>query len=557
MNIALACVHSLPSNLAATVCFVTAYVASSNDPDTLRYDQAILDSDWPGFRDAMAVEISALEAEGTWDVVPKSEAQSHKILPGTWTFRRKRHPNGRVKKLKARFCVWGDLQETNPQTYAPVVQWSTVRLLMHLALFFSYKTRCIDFSNAFVQAKLDSPIYIHLPRGFYKDDPFQFVCLRLHRSLYGLKEAPRLFYLHLCDHLLARKMTQSKFDPCLFYGNAVILVCFVDDCILVGPKAAPLEAIITDLRRDFLLTEEGELAEYLGIDITRNWTDKSFTLNQTGLIDRIITAGLSDSNPDHIPATPTSLGSDPTCLPYDESWNYSSVIGRLLYLSTNSRPDIAYAVNQVARFTHDPKEIHSRAFKKIVRYLKGTRDKGLIMRPQPHICLDCYVDANFGGLFGVEDSQNPVSVKSRTGYVTMMGGCPLLWQSKLQSIIALSTTEAEYIALSQSMRQLLPMKQLVREMSTHLDLHKEFAIRTMSTVFEDNNSALLLAQGIAPKMMPRSKHIAIIYHWWQYHVERGATEVIKIDTKIQQADILTKGLPSPQFEELRLLLMGW
>jgi Reverse transcriptase (RNA-dependent DNA polymerase) len=558
MNTAMAYVHSLPSNLIDTFKFVLAYVAAVTDPDTLRYDQAVLDSDWPGFRDAMGLEISALEAEHTWDVVSKSEALSHKILPGTWTFRRKRHPDGRVKKLKARFCVRGDLQETNPQTYAPVVQWSTVRLLMYFALFFEYETRCIDFSNAFVQAKLDVPIYIHLPRGFYNDDPANDVCLKLNRSLYGLKEAPRLFYLHLRDHLLARHMTQSTFDPCLFYGDGVILVCFVDDCILVGPKASALEAVISDLRRDFLLTEEGELAEYLGIDITRNRTEKTFTLKQTGLIDRIIVAtGLTDSNPDHIPAITTSLGSDPTGLSYNESWNYASIVGMLLYLSTNSRPDIAYAVNQVARFTHDPKESHSRAVKKIVRYLKGTRDKGLIMRPQPHICLDCYVDADFGGLFGVEDSQDPICVKSRTGYVILMGGCPLVWASKLQSIIALSTTEAEYVALSQSMRQLLPMKQLVKEMSTHLDLHKEFAIRTMSTVFEDNNGALLLAQGIAPKMTPRSKHIAIIYHWWRYHVERGATEVVKIDTKIQQADILTKGLPRPQFEELRLLLMGW
>lgn len=558
MNIAQAYVNSRADDSVSTHRFVEAYVASNSDPDTLRFDQAKLDADWLGFRDAMSMEISALEAEGTWDIVPRSAAGTNKILPGTWTFRRKRHPDGRVKKLKARFCVRGDLQVTSPETYAPVVQWSTVRLLMYYALFFEYETRCIDFSNAFVQAKLDDPIFIHLPRGFYDDTDQNNVCLKLKRSLYGLKEAPRLFYLHLQDHLLARGFKLSKFDPCLFYGDGIILVCFVDDCILVGPKASTLQETIACLRRDFLLTEEGELAEYLGIDISRNKFDKTFTLKQTGLIDRIVVAtGLQDSNPDSVPANATPLSKDLTGLPYTDSWNYASIVGMLLYLSTNSRPDIAYAVNQVARFTHSPKESHARGVKKIVRYLKGTRDKGMIMRPQPHLCLDCYVDADFAGLFGVENHHDPISVKSRTGWVIMIGGCPLLWASKLQSIIALSTTEAEYIALSQSMRQLLPMKQLVREMSAELNLHKEFAVRTMSTVFEDNNGALLLAQGDAPKMTPRSKHIAIMYHWWRYHAERGATSVVKIDTKIQQADILTKGLPRAQFEALRLLLMGW
>jgi hypothetical protein len=122
----------------------------------------------------------------------------------------------------------------------------------------------------------------------------------------------------------------------------------------------------------------------------------------------------------------------------------------LMYVANNTRPDIAYAVHQCARYTHNPCHLHAIAVKKIIRYLKGTSDKGLIMEPSKDISLDCYVDADFAGLYGVEDSQNPVSVKSRTGYVLMLANCPLLWVSKMQTEIAASTMEAEYIALSQS-----------------------------------------------------------------------------------------------------------
>ena len=115
-----------------------------------------------------------------------------------------------------------------------------------------------------------------------------------------------------------------------------------------------------------------------------------------------------------------------------------SIVGMLQYLAMNTRPDIAYAVSQVARFTHDPREPHVKAVKQIIRYLKATKDKGLVLKPNKTLTLDAYVDADFAGLYGFEDPNDPVSVKSRTGYVVTVGGCPLIWKSKLQSLIALS-----------------------------------------------------------------------------------------------------------------------
>jgi hypothetical protein len=192
--------------------------------------------------------------------------------------------------------------------------------------------------------------------------------------------------------------------------------------------------------------------------------------------------------------------------------------------------------------------------KRIVRYLKGTKDKGLFFTPSDKFEVDCYVDADFAGLWRYEDDQDPVSVKSRTGFILIFAGCPLMWASKLQTEIALSTTEAEYIALSQSMRDLLPTRELINEVLQHLTIDLQ-GVTTHSTVFEDNQGAIALAN--APKMTPRSKHIGIKYHFFREHVKDGTVSIKYVKTEDQIADIFTKGLTVIKFHRLRKMLMGW
>ena len=124
----------------------------------------------------------------------------------------------------------------------------------------------------------------------------------------------------------------------------------------------------------------------------------------------------------------------------------------LMYLSSNSRPDIQYAVHQCARFSHSPKQIHANAIKRIIRYLQGTNNKGMTFTPDPELRLNCYVDSDYAGLWNYEDYQDPICVKSRTGYTLTLGDCPLVWSSRLQTEISLSTLEAEYIDLSTIMK---------------------------------------------------------------------------------------------------------
>jgi hypothetical protein len=547
--------------------FSTAFAARklNSDPDTLRLDEAMRDPEAAEFRECMRVEISSLEGEKTWDVIPRDEATS-KVLPGTWTFKRKRFPDGRVKKLKARYCVRGDLQPKADigETYAPVIGWSTVRLMLIFSLAFGLATRSIDFSNAFAQAELETPIFIEIPQGFEgattgarNGDGRSSHVLKLNKSLYGICEAPHLWYEKLKSALEDQGFHVSPLDPCLFIHPKMLAVSFVDDIFLIGWDGTAIDTMIKTIKdAGYSLTEDGEISSFLGIQIDRSEDGKTFTLLQTGLIDSILTVtGMTDCNPAWTPALTVALGSDVDGTPMSEDWDYPQVIGKLLYLC-GTRPDIQFAVSQVARFTHSPKQSHAQAVKLICRYIKATRTKGLILRPvTDELTVDCFADSDFAGLWHQEDDQDPVCVKSRTGYVIKVAGCPLVWSSKLQSEVALSTMSSEYVALSQAMRELIPLRRMVSQFCEALDIKPYAGTKIKSTVFEDNSGALGMA--VSPKITPRNKHIAIKYHFFLENVKSGDIQVVKIDSASQQSDILTKGLGRTIFERVRKLLMGW
>ena len=171
--------------------------------------------------------------------------------------------------------------------------------------------------------------------------------------------------------------------------------------------------------------------------------------------------------------------------------------------------------------------------------------------------IDCFVDADFAGLWGAESPHDSTSVKSRTGYVINLAECPVIWVSKLQSDIALSTMEAEYNALSMAMKDLLPLQRLVHTVAGAVGLDVEDLIEMKTTVWEDNSGALTLANLEPGRMTPRSKHYGVKYHWFRSHLKPNNIQVVKVDTNDQQADILTKGLRTQRFEENRKQLLGW
>lgn len=560
-----ALLNTIPQMISAsTLVSADAFKASLGDPDTFTYDEAMADKEHADeWRMAAHKEIQALEKHGTWIIDEISNATS-KVLPGTWVFRRKRAPDGSILKYKARYCVRGDLQEQQNETYAPVVHWSTIRLFLILSMLLGWDTTTIDFSQAFVQASLAEPVWIHLPRGFHSDDELETQtkrCLKLLKSLYGLSEAPRLWYLHLFNALINDLgFTQSTIDPCLLLKKDMMIVIFVDDCAISYKNKKDYDGLVADLRAlNFELTEEGPFTKFLGIQFTR--TASAITMTQSGLIDQIAAAtGLTDANPNHTPTSHEAIGKDATGTPMKEQWNYRSIIGMLLYLSTNTRPDIAFAVSQAARFSNQPMQSHATAVKTIVRYLVGTKDKGTVVNPTGKLDIQLYVDADFAGLFKKEANDDPNSARSRTGYILLLGGFPLIWKSHLQTEISLSTLESEYSALSSATRALIPIRELLFEIADMIALPSELTTTIVSTIFEDNQGAYLL--GSTQRITSRTRYFLVKYHhfWIYIQMEEGNKRKMyleKVSTHCQGSDFLTKGLPRIVFQRNRLQILGW
>ena len=507
---------------------------------------------------AAAKEITSLEKNGTWIEVDISNAKT-RILPGTWVFRIKRTPDGEIAKYKARYCVRGDLEEGEPETFAPVVAWSSVRLFLILSLTLNWDTCSIDFSSAFVQAMLQDPVWIHMPRGFTSGTANGSKrCLRLVKSLYGLSVAPRLWFEHVLKAFTSQGFKQSQNDPCFLYKSTIMVLLYVDDVGIAYANQSDLDTLLSNLTKQGLefTKEQGTFTDFLGIKFVKDAVNNTVTLTQKGLIQKIIEAtGMRDCNPNWTPAIQQTLGIDPDGEAMNEEWSYPSIVGMLLYLSTNTRPDISFAVSQVARFNHNPKRSHASAIKTIVRYLHRTHDKGMIVRLTGDLSIDCYVDADFAGLHGRDPDYAPTSAKSRTGYIITLGGCPILWKSQLQTEISLSTLEAEYSALSASMRIMLPLKSMLTEVVAALKLPSQFKSTIRCRVFEDNNGALLLAT--KQRITNRTKYFLVKWHFFWSHVESGEVNVLKIDTTEQWADYLTKGLNREVFERIRKLVQGW
>jgi hypothetical protein len=258
---------------------------------------------------------------------------------------------------------------------------------------------------------------------------------------------------------------------------------------------------------------------------------------------------------DTLAPSTASINRDLNGQDHNESWEYRSVIRKLNFLEKSMRPDIAYAVHQCARYSSNPKQSHSAAVRYIVRYLMTTREKGLILKANNH-SFECYVDANFQGGWNREtSSEDSTTAKSRTAYIVMYAGCPIIWASKMQTDIALLTTESEYSALFEATQEVLWLMGLMTEARDRLALDTIVIPTIRCAIFGDNEGAKAMAT--IPKMHPRTKHINGRMHEFRGAVALGKLKIASIDTADQLADIGTKPLAKDLFTRLRKEIMEW
>ena len=319
---------------------IQACKAALSDPDMLTYHQVLLDPDIEEWKKSSHKGITQLESKETWVEVPTSEAIS-KILPGTWVFHHKRAITAVITKFKARYLLEVTYKKIH-QRPAPVVSWSTIKLILVFTLTQTWHLIYVDFNNAFMQADLNDPAWIHLPRG-YRSKTTTSTCLQLKKSLYGLSIIPKLWYQY---RLIEHNFQQSAHDECLFFKSNMMIFLYMDDCGIASPDMSEIDAFIDRLKaKGFELTKECDFSAYLGIKFQRNLKNNTITMTQPGLVKKVIQAtGMELCSTNKTPTSQTA----PEGSPVKETWKYSSVVGMLLYLSMNTRPDIAFAVSQVA-----------------------------------------------------------------------------------------------------------------------------------------------------------------------------------------------------------------
>ena len=297
---------------------------------------------------------------------------------------------------------------------------------------------------------------------------------------------------------------------------------YTDDSILAGPDKAEMDQIIKEMQEAKLdITIEGDLQDFLGVNIERK-ADGTIHLTQPHLIDQILKdLRLEDENvtTKPIPASSSKLLSRHSeSEAFDGSFDYRSVIGKCNYLEKSTRSDIAYITHQCARFSTDPKQEHGKALRWLGRYLKATRDKGTILKPNGDKDMEVFVDADFSGNWDGAESHNRDTARSRHGYIIMYAGCPVSWKSQLQTEIALSSTESEYTGLSYALRDAIQTMELLKEMKKLGFPIRSTVPKMHCKIFEDNSGALEMAT--THKYRPRTKHLNVKLHHFRDYITR-------------------------------------
>jgi hypothetical protein len=542
---------------------------ATKDPDNLYLDQAMRAPDSANFKKAMLKEVRDHETRGHWVIIRRNEVPEGSIvLPAVWAMKRKRDIKTRkIFKWKARLNLGGHKERPEldyGKTYSPVVAWPTIRLFLVHFLLRGWSTRQLDFVLAYPQADSPGTKYLEIPRGFNHEGNRRSHVLKVLRNIYGSHEAGRTWFIYATSYLKKLGFVQSTIDPCVFYYKKCVLLLYVDDVIIGGPTSTDLDDLVQVIKDNVDLEDQGEIEDYIGVNVSRN-DDGSITLSQPHLIASIL-KDLRLTNDSKTATTPALssvlLHADLEGEPHDGNFEMRSVIGKLNYLEKCTRPELGYAVHQCARFMANPKKSHAQAVKRIGRYLLGTQTRGTILRPDKTRSFECYVDAGFAGDWAshIADQaiHDPNTARSRTGYVIMFAGVPLIWASKLQVEICLSSSESEMVALSAAARECIFLIRLIKDaqVTGGLDLNLSDS-QIHCRILEDNQSTIALAD--EPKIRPRTKHINQKYWHFRHFLREnaGILSIQWISSAENIADIFTKPLSERLFVKFAAKLGSW
>jgi hypothetical protein len=459
-----------------------------------------------------------------------------------------------VERYRARLVVKGFNQKEGidfTETFAAVVRFETIRTIINIIASRQMKFLQFDVKTAFLYGTVDETIFMTQPDGY--NDGTNKVCL-LKKSLYGLKQAPRCWGQHFTATLKAFKMRQSKADGCVYYSHQnglLLLGLYVDDAIVASDHQHVLDHFMKQLQSAYEMVVK-PLTYFLGVHVVQ--TEEGIFIHQEKYINDMLTKfKLQDAK---TVATPILTTCYSECAKVNNEENlsecstkqggseahstthnikYRELIGSLLYSACTVRADVAFAVSYLSRFLDCYKHKHWKCAQYVLKYLGGTKRKGIMYYKHGDGQLVAYSDSDFAGCVDTR--------KSTTGNIILFNGSPIIWQSQRQSSVSLSTTESEYQASSECVKNLLWIQRLLKEI-IHFDGVTELQM--------DNQSAIQLIKN--PVYHKRSKHIDVRFHFIRERFEQGLFKLTYCPSAEQLADVFTKPLVKNKFLAARLAI---
>ncbi|KAF5781986.1 putative RNA-directed DNA polymerase [Helianthus annuus] len=490
------------------------YVLLTDGGEPGCYEEAMEDEHKREWVEAMQDEMNSLYENNTFELVKLPKGK--RALKNKWVYKVKTEEHTSRPRYKARLVVKGFSQRKGidfDEIFSPVVKMSSIRVILGLAASLDLEVEQMDVKTAFLHGDLDKEIYMEQPEGFRVKGKEDYVC-KLQKSLYGLKQAPRQWYKKFESVMGKQGYRKTISDHCVFFQR--------QECRENCSAEERIKQVVFYERL-------GPAKQILGIRITRDRASKKLHMSQEQYIEKVLSRfNMAKAKAVSSPLTPNFKLTDKDCPSSKEEIEdmdkvpSASAVGSLMYAMVCTRPDIAHAVGVVSRFLSNPGKKHWEAVKWIFRYLRGSSKLGITFGNGKPMLVG-YTDSDLAG--------NKDNMKSTSGYLMTFAGGAVSWQSRLQKYVALSTTEAEYVAATEACKELLWLKRLMQELGF---------MQQRYVVLCDNQSAIHLAKN--SMFHKRTKHIDVKYHWIRDALEDKLFELDKVHTDDNGSDMLTKSL---------------
>ncbi|KAL0537750.1 hypothetical protein IC582_026735 [Cucumis melo] len=531
---------------ADLVAYALTCAADSIEAEPLTFKEAIVSDSKKQWKDAMEEELFSLHKNQTWSLVPKPPNQ--KLIQSKWIYKIKPGTGGNSKpRYKARLVAKGYTQKEGVdfhEIFSPVVRHSSIRLILSIAVHFDMFIEQMDVTTAFLHGELEEVIYMAQPKGYEVKGKEDMVC-RLHKSLYGLKQSPRQWYIRFVTFILKQGFHRNSYDACVYWkqsqkGTYIYLLLYVDDMILVSKDYAEICELKKQLSNEFEMKDLGELKRILGMDVKRDKEKGLLTISQESYVIKLLEKyNMSGSKAVSTPlASHFRLSSSQCPVTKQERIEMSNIpycnaVGSIMYLMICTRPDLGYAMSMISRFMSNPGKEHWKAVKWVLRYLKGSASVSLCYS------RDCDKSTLLEGFTDADYAADLDKRRSLSGHIFRLYGNVVSWKVNLQPVVALSTTESEYISLGEAVKEAVWLKRIVGEL-----LSQEL----IPIIHCDSQSAIHLAKN--PSHHERSKHIDVKFHYIRNVIAQKDVELVKVHTVENLSDMLTKALSAHRFKYL-------